>query len=245
MRPAVRWRTRCATPVSPGNRGVSTVESGSTAARGTLAGAGKHLPDGGGLAELREAARSCRGCELYRDATQTVFGSGHPRASALFIGEQPGDEEDRAGEPFVGPAGRVFDRALADAGIDRADVYITNAVKHFKYVRPERGKRRIHQKPSRSEVTACRPWLLAELETVVPRVVVCLGATAAQSLLGPSFRVSRQRGALLEVPEDVPLRDARVLATLHPSAVLRAPDRQRVYEGLLADLRVAAEALEG
>lgn len=201
-----------------------------------------------------------------------MFGGGRARASALFVGEQPGDEEDRAGAPFVGPAGRLFDRALEEAGIDRQDVYVTNAVKHFKFTRAERGKRRIHKKPSQGQISACRPWLLAELNTVRPRLVVCLGATAAQSLLGSEFRVSRERGTVQEMPggtgsanregapsdresgssgRESPDGDAGggtqplVVATVHPSSVLRAPDREQAFEALLADLRVAADVLSG
>jgi len=157
----------------------------------------------------------------------------------MLVGEQPGDAEDRAGEPFVGPAGRLLDRALADAGIERDTVYVTNAVKHFKFERAERGKRRIHKTPSRTEVVACRPWLLAELDAVKPELVVCLGATAAQSLLGPSFRISQHRGEVLELPD----HPARVVTTVHPSSVLRARDRDEAFRSLVADLRSAAAAL--
>lgn len=157
------------------------------------------------------------------------------------MGEQPGDQEDRAGEPFVGPAGRILDRALAEAGIDREQTYVTNAVKHFKFKRDERGKRRIHQKPSRSEVVACRPWLLAELDVVRPELVIALGATAAQSLLGAAFRLTQHRGEVLDAPNT----QAPVLATIHPSAVLRATDRDAAYQEFVADLRVAAAALDG
>jgi DNA polymerase len=194
------------------------------------------------LDELRRAASGCTGCDLYRDATQTVFGDGPSRARAVLVGEQPGDQEDRAGEPFVGPAGRLLDRALDDAGIDRDQVYVTNAVKHFKFHLDERGKRRIHEKPSRGEVVACRPWLLAELGAIRPGLVVCLGATAAQSLLGTAFRLTKQRGELVALPPDVGL-DGHALATVHPSAVLRAPDRDLAYKGLVEDLTVAARAI--
>ncbi|NUW45728.1 UdgX family uracil-DNA binding protein [Nonomuraea rhodomycinica] len=198
-------------------------------------GAAPFLPDRLDLDSLREAATRCEGCDLYRDATQTVFGEGPASARFMLVGEQPGDQEDRKGAPFVGPAGRILDRALEEAGIDRDDVYVTNAVKHFSFVL--RGKRRIHQKPTAAEVDACRPWLTAELALVEPEVVVVLGATAARSLLGPAFRVTRQRG------QPVPLGDgagALAVATIHPSAVLRAPDRDAAYAGLLADLLVAA-----
>jgi uracil-DNA glycosylase len=181
--------------------------------------------------ELREAACRCRNCDLYRDATQTVFGSGPVQAKLMMVGEQPGDQEDRAGEPFVGPAGRLLDRALADAGIDRDDVYLTNAVKHFKFKPAERGKRRIHQKPARSEVAACRPWLMSEIAEIKPKLIVCLGATAAQSLLGMGFKLTQHRGEVLE------FEGTKVTATVHPSAVLRAPDRDAAYKDFVADLR--------
>ena len=193
------------------------------------------VPSRGGLPALRRAAADCRGCGLYRDATQTVFGEGPARARLMLVGEQPGDREDLAGEPFVGPAGRLLDRALREAGVNRDEVYLTNAVKHFKFTRPERGKRRIHKKPSQGEVAACRPWLLAELDRVRPGLVVCLGATAASALLGPQFRVSRQRGEVVELETGAP-----AVATVHPSAVLRARDREEAYQGLVADLTVAA-----
>jgi DNA polymerase len=201
----------------------------------------EYVPIGAGIEGLRAAANHCEGCDLYRNATQTVFGAGPADGAVLIVGEQPGDREDRAGEPFVGPAGRLLDRALDEAGIDRAAVYVTNAVKHFKFRRDERGKRRIHQKPSRTEVVACRPWLLAELDVVEPDLVLCLGATAAQSLLGPDFRITRERGKVL----DLPMSRARVVSTVHPSAVLRAPDRESAYQELVADLRSAASVLSG
>ena len=195
------------------------------------------VPTRGGLDALRRAAAGCQGCDLYKDATQTVFGEGPADARMMLVGEQPGDREDVAGEPFVGPAGALLDRALKEAGIDRDQVYVTNAVKHFKFTLPERGKRRIHKKPSQGEVSACRPWLLAELDRVKPDLVVCLGATAASALLGSEFRLSRQRGEIVEtqVGAAVP-----AMATVHPSAVLRAPDREAAYRGLVADLTVAA-----
>ncbi|AEW95576.1 MULTISPECIES: UdgX family uracil-DNA binding protein [Streptomycetaceae] len=203
------------------------------------------VPSGAGLDELRRAAAGCEGCPLHRDATQTVFGEGDPAARVVLVGEQPGDQEDRRGHPFVGPAGKVLTRALDDAGIDPALAYVTNAVKHFKYTRAERGKRRIHKAPSLRETTACRPWLAAELRLVDPDVVVALGATAGKDLLGPSFRVTTQRGVLLPLPAldggDPP--GAEVLATIHPSAVLRATDRDEAYAGLVTDLRTAARAL--
>ncbi|MFI7705672.1 UdgX family uracil-DNA binding protein [Nonomuraea sp. NPDC049480] len=192
------------------------------------------LPDRLDLDALRSAAACCEGCGLYRNATQTVFGEGPRQARFMLVGEQPGDQEDRQGHPFVGPAGRVLDKGLAEAGIARDDVYVTNAVKHFSFTL--RGKRRIHQKPTAAEIEACHPWLDAELAVVAPRVVVVLGATAARALLGREFRVTRSRG------EPVPLGDALAVATIHPSAVLRAPDRDAAYAGFLADLQAAARA---
>jgi uracil-DNA glycosylase family protein len=198
--------------------------------------AADYVPERLSLSGLIEAAAVCRGCELWRVATQTVFGEGPKGASALFVGEQPGDQEDQQGRPFVGPAGRLFDQALEDVGIDRAQVYVTNAVKHFKW--QPRGKRRIHQKPTWAEMTACKPWLEAELEVVQPRVLVALGATAGQALFGRQFRVTKQRGELI----DSPLAEY-VLATIHPSAILRAEDRDREYAGFVADLEKVAELL--
>lgn len=199
-------------------------------------GALPYLPERRSYDALREAIQGCRGCPLYADATQAVFGAGPVTARLLLVGEQPGDQEDRAGEPFVGPAGSLLDRALEAARIDRRETYVTNAVKHFKW--KARGTRRIHDKPSWSEQVACRPWLELELETVSPRGIVLLGATAAQSLLGRDFRVTRSRGRLLESD----LADV-VLATIHPSAVLRADDRDEAFAGLVDDLGVAAAAL--
>jgi uracil-DNA glycosylase family protein len=195
-------------------------------------------PPKGTLKSVREDARECRACHLYRRATQTVFGEGPARARVMMVGEQPGDAEDLAGHPFVGPAGKLLDRALAEAGIDRRTVYLTNVVKHFKW--EPRGKRRIHAKPNSAEIGACRPWLEAEIALVKPRVLVCLGATAAQALLGPAFKVSRQRGSF--VPSVLALR---VTATVHPSSILRAPDeasRRADMRLFVRDLkRVAAE----
>jgi DNA polymerase len=171
------------------------------------------------VASLRRAARDCKACDLWKNATQTVFGEGASRAAIMFVGEQPGDQEDLAGHPFVGPAGKVLDEALLEAGIDRAEVYVTNAVKHFKWTPAERGKRRIHKKPRYSEINACRPWLDAEIQLVQPQVLVCLGATAAQALLGKDFSVTRQRGKLIDSP-----LAPKVVATVHPSSILRAPD---------------------
>ena len=186
--------------------------------------------------ELREAAAACRACDLWENATQTVFGEGAARARMMLVGEQPGDKEDIEGKPFVGPAGRILDQALEAAGIDRSRVYVTNAVKHFRFTR--RGKRRLHEKPNAQQVRACRPWLEAELAVVKPHIVVLLGATAAQSVMGPAFRVSRQRGEVMPSPLGVP-----VLATVHPSSILRATDdasRKAALESFIADLRVAA-----
>ncbi|KFG06421.1 UdgX family uracil-DNA binding protein [Streptomyces scabiei] len=208
--------------------------------------AGPYLPGRGGLPAHRRAAADCRGCPLWEHATQTVFGKGDAAAWLLLVGEQPGDREDRQGEPFVGPAGRLLRRALEEAGIDMDTAYVTNAVKHFKFTRPPGGgRRRIHQAPDLREVAACRPWLLAELRLVRPEVVVVLGATAGRALLGPSFRVTRDRGALLSLPSEGTEAGPRVVATLHPSAVLRADDREGAYAGLVADLEVAAGVLAG
>jgi uracil-DNA glycosylase len=195
-------------------------------------------PPSRSLPALREAATGCRACPLWRTATQTVFGEGLKRADLMLVGEQPGDREDREGRPFVGPAGRLLDEALAEAGIDRSRAYVTNVVKHFKWV--AKGKRRIHAKPSWSEVAACRPWLDAELEAVRPEVLVCLGATAAQALLGRTFRVTKERG--VDVDSELA---PHVLATIHPSAILRGQpeDRQRELAAFVADLRVAASLL--
>ena len=190
------------------------------------------------LEELRDRAADCTACDLYKTGTQTVFGEGSSGADAMFVGEQPGDQEDRAGRPFVGPAGRLFDEALDDAGIDRTQVYVTNVVKHFKW--RARGKRRIHQKPNWSEIAACRPWLDAELAAVDPRVLVCLGATAAQALLGRQFRVTQQRGAAVE--SDLA---EHVLATVHPSSILRGdPEtREQEYGAFVKDLQAVARLI--
>jgi DNA polymerase len=174
------------------------------------------------LPKLREAAAKCRGCDLWLEATQAVFGEGPGHATVMFVGEQPGDQEDRAGRPFVGPAGRLLDEGLDTAGIDREQVYVTNAVKHFKFVRQELVKRRLHKKPNAAEVRACNPWLREELKLVQPKLVVALGSTAAQALLGNSFRVTQHRGEVVESEWAGP-----VLATVHPSSVLRAPDQYR------------------
>jgi DNA polymerase len=195
------------------------------------------VPQRPSLPRLRDAAAGCTACDLYKTGTQTVFGEGARSAEAMFVGEQPGDQEDRAGKPFVGPAGRLLDEALEDAGIDRTQVYVTNVVKHFKWA--ARGKRRIHQKPNWQEIAACRPWLEAELAVVEPRVLVCLGATAAQALLGRQFRVTKERGK----PVESDLAE-HVLATIHPSAILRDPEtREQEYAAFVADLEKVARLL--
>ena len=197
------------------------------------------IPNRPTLAAVREAAKNCRACDLWRRGTQTVFGEGARDAELMFVGEQPGDAEDLAGRPFVGPAGRLLDRALEEAGIDRSVVYVTNVVKHFKW--EPRGKRRIHKKPNSGEIAACRPWLDTEIALVKPRVIVCLGATAAQALLGRQFKVTAHRGEFVPSPL-APL----VLATVHPSSLLRAPDeesRRRETKRFVDDLRQVARAL--
>lgn len=197
------------------------------------------LPERPTLENIWQAAQGCRGCDLYKTGTQAVLGVGPGKASAFFVGEQPGDQEDLAGKPFVGPAGRVLDEALEEVGIPRSEVFVTNAVKHFKW--EPRGKRRIHQKPTLGEVKACRPWLETELALVRPRIIVCLGATAAQSILGPQIRITRDHGQFFESPWS-PL----TTATLHPSALLRMPDeekRQAARAQFLEDLRKVAERL--
>ena len=197
------------------------------------------LPERKSLTSLRGAAEGCRGCHLWRHATQTVFGEGKKKSRLLFVGEQPGDKEDRAGKPFVGPAGRELDRALVDVGIDRSEVYVTNVVKHFAF--EERGKRRMHRTPKRFEIDACRPWLDAELGLIKPEALIVMGATAAQALLGASFRITRERGR----PLDSDLAEL-VLATVHPSSILRQrtdQDRHEERRVFTEDLRVVAEAL--
>lgn len=193
------------------------------------------------LESLRRAARGCEACDLWKNATQTVFGEGSSKASIMFVGEQPGDQEDLAGHPFVGPAGKILDKALLQAGIERAKVYVTNAVKHFKWTPAERGKRRINKKPGYSEINACHPWLDAEISLVKPQVLVCLGATAAQALLGRDFSVTRRRGELVESP-----LAPKVVATVHPSSVLRAPDhaaRELQMKEFVRDLTKIARLL--
>ena len=219
------------------------------------------VPSGVGLAGLREAAAGCRACELWEPATQTVFGEGPETARVVFVGEQPGDQEDRKGEPFVGPAGRLLDDALTGAGIDRRDAYITNAVKHFRFTPTP--KRRIHQSPGAEHLAACRPWLEAEFAVLAPEIVVCLGAVAAKALIAPSFRITRDRGRLLpwdlpglppppvvdeaddDEPDEAAPAQTWILATTHPSAILRTPDEARAaaFDALVADLRVVAAAL--
>jgi DNA polymerase len=201
--------------------------------------AGRFLPPDPDLDALRQAAAGCTACPLHLIGTQTVFGEGPPKARLMLVGEQPGDQEDRAGKPFVGPAGKLLDDALEAAGIDRSLVYVTNAVKHFKWV--QRGKRRIHSKPGAREIQACRPWLDAEIAVLKPEVIVCLGATAAQALLGRDFRVSRQRGEFIASP-----LAPHVMATVHPSSLLRAPDpatRQREIRRFVAELATMARLL--
>ena len=196
------------------------------------------LPDRPTLPKVRDVAKECKACDLYKTGTQTVFGEGPSRAEVMFVGEQPGDAEDLAGHPFVGPAGKLLDRALEQAGIDRSLVYVTNVVKHFKW--EPRGKRRVHKKPNAAEISACRPWLEVEIAMVKPRILVCLGATAAQALLGRSFKVSQQRGRFVDSPL-API----ATATVHPSSILRAPDdeaRRLEMEQFVTDLeKIAVE----
>jgi DNA polymerase len=233
-----------------------SAQSGSpdAANRGGERSAAPYVPNTTSIRALSRAAHECRGCDLYKTATQVVFGAGPGKARVMFVGEQPGDQEDRQGIPFVGPAGAMLDKALEDAGIPRSDVYLTNAVKHFKW--ESRGKRRIHKKPRMSEIKACRPWLEAELRAIKPGIVVCLGAVAAQSIMGSQFKLMQNRGKLLPadpkgpalaVPKGPALPVEYVVATIHPSAVLRAPDsegRRQAYESLVADLKVVARALK-
>jgi len=215
--------------------------------RADAKGAARYLPDDRTLSSLQDAAHSCRGCALYEEATQTVFGHGDSDARIMLVGEQPGDKEDHEGLPFVGPAGRLLRRALEDADIDSLLTYQTNVVKHFKFKRV--GKRRIHQKPGRTEVVACQPWLIAEIQAVRPRLIVCLGATAAQCLLGTTFRVTAHRGELLHLPEPRRVNlepEPRVTATLHPSALLRdrSDRREANYTLFVEDLHNAAAGLD-
>ena len=198
------------------------------------------VPEQLSLPLLKDAAADCRACDLWRKGTQTVFGAGRARARVMFVGEQPGNEEDLTGKPFVGPAGRLFDNALDEAGIDRKQTYVTNVVKHFKW--EPRGKRRIHKKPNAQEISACRPWLEAEFALVKPKVIVALGATAAQALLGPQFRVTKERGKFIEST-----LAPYIMATVHPSSILRAPDdetRQLEYRRFVDDLKKLARVLK-
>jgi uracil-DNA glycosylase len=203
--------------------------------------AAEFIPPRPTLERLREAAAGCRGCDLWKHATQTVFGEGPKRAEVMLVGEQPGDQEDRQGHPFVGPSGRLLDEGLEAAGIDRSRVYVTNAVKHFKFVRVELTRRRLHKKPAPGEVRACHPWLEEEIRLVRPRVIVALGATAAQALLGPKFKVTEQRGKTVRSEWA-----GTVIATVHPSAVLRAPGdaREEARRAFFADLRRVARVLQ-
>jgi len=198
-----------------------------------------YIPDTKNLNVMRDASKKCEGCDLYLKATQTVFGEGQTNSEVLFVGEQPGDQEDRSGKPFVGPAGRLLDECMIEAGIDRSKAYVTNAVKHFKW--EPRGKLRLHKKPNSLEIGACKPWLEAEIRAVAPKLVVCLGATAAQSLLGPAFRVTQQRGVVIE-PSGLP----PVVATVHPSSILRAQDeesRAREKQQFINDLKGVAKLI--
>ena len=200
------------------------------------------FPRSRALPELQRAALDCRACDLWRTGTQTVFGEGGREAEVVFVGETPGDQEDRQGRPFVGPAGRLLDEALEDAGIDRSHIYVTNVVKHFKWEPMGRSERRLHKKPSDAEIRACKPWLEAEIEALQPRVLVCLGSTAAQAMLGKSFRVTRDRGKPLPSQNGGPT----IIATVHPSSVLRAPDenaRREAKRAFFADLRVVAREI--
>jgi DNA polymerase len=199
------------------------------------------FPERKSLKAFREAAADCQGCDLWERGTQTVFGEGARRAEVVFVGEQPGNEEDLSGKPFVGPAGRLLDDALVAAGIDRSQTYVTNIVKHFKW--EPRGKRRIHKKPNAREVTACRPWLEAEISLIKPKVIICLGATAAQALLGPKFKVTKQRGQFIEST-----LAPYIMATVHPSSILRAPDDETRHEEkrkFIADLKRVAQVISG
>jgi uracil-DNA glycosylase len=215
----------------PGGRARSRARETETAA--------PLIPPRPTLAKLKEAARGCRACPLWKLGTQTVFGEGSPHAKVIFVGEQPGNDEDLAGKPFVGPAGKLLDKALMEAGIDRRDVYVTNAVKHFKW--EPKGKRRIHKKPNAREIAACRPWLDAEIDLLKPQVIVCLGATAAQALIGKDFKVSQRRGEFVASP-----LAPKVVATVHPSSILRAPNeesRRADYARFVADLKKIAKVI--
>ncbi|HEX3614189.1 MAG TPA: UdgX family uracil-DNA binding protein [Sporichthyaceae bacterium] len=223
----------------PPTSSTARSRTGASAKSARRPGAGAWVPPVQDLADLTAAARACQGCELFAEATQTVFGSGPSPARLMLVGEQPGDREDRAGIPFVGPAGGVLDRALSAARLDRSQLYLTNAVKHFRHA--DRGKRRLHRTPSAGQINACRPWLEAELARVRPELVVLLGATAGRAIYGPEFRIGPVRGVLQPAPDRFPT--AHVLVTVHPSAVLRAEDTEAAFAGLVADLEVAAKAL--
>jgi uracil-DNA glycosylase len=205
-------------------------------------GAAEFLPKRRNLTELRSAIQGCRGCDLYRDASQAVFGEGLKRSRLIMIGETPGDVEDRTGHPFTGPAGRLLDKAMQVAGLDRSEIFLTNAVKHFRFeTRGATGKRRIHKTPSQGQIQACRPWLDAELEVVRPEGAVLLGSVAGHALFGQDFRVGDHRGRVSELPD----RSIWAVATIHPSAALRADDRRAAFDGLVDDLRLAANQLQG
>jgi DNA polymerase len=224
----------------PGKEVLFAFISANAMAKEELITAVPFLPAKLTIPNLRSAAANCRGCDLWSRATQTVFGEGTEHASVMLVGEQPGDKEDLFGHPFVGPAGRILDEALTVAGIDKSDVYITNAVKHFSWAPDQRGKRRIHKKPRYSEIQACRPWLEAEISATRPRIIICLGATAAQALLGKEFSVMRQRGKFVPSP-----LAPRVIATVHPSSILRAQDdesRREQKQAFIRDLTIAARA---
>ncbi len=232
-------RTGAATPRA-GTRGSARTKRVPEREVSYTGSAADFIPPNATLPALREASQSCRGCDLWASGTQTVFGEGPKSATVMFVGEQPGDQEDLAGRPFVGPSGKLLDNALDEAGIDRGDVYVTNAVKHSKWERGEKGKRRIHKKPNDMEIRACHPWLEEEIALVKPRVIVCLGATAAQSLLGKEFRVTKSRGRAIRSP----LAEA-VIATVHPSAVLRARPEERASaeRAFVDDIRAVARWL--
>lgn len=234
--PREKLRNRAAKPVAvkrpARGSGKSTIATGSAA---------DFIPANPTLPKLRAAAMTCRGCHLWTLGTQTVFGEGPRRARVMIVGEQPGDQEDRAGHPFVGPSGKLLDRALEEAGIDRDDVYVTNAVKHFKWERGEKSARRIHKKPNDAEIRACHPWLEEEIRLVHPEVVVCLGATAAQAIMGKTFKVTKERGRAVKSPAG-----GTVIATVHPSSVLRAPDpeaRAQAEKDFLTDIKKVARHL--
>jgi uracil-DNA glycosylase family protein len=233
-------RERLLKSPAPRQRGgpAARKEQGKVVATGSAA---DFIPPSPTLPKLRDAAMRCRGCHLWTLGTQTVFGEGPKQARVMIVGEQPGDQEDRAGHPFVGPSGKLLDRALGEAGIDRDDVYVTNAVKHFKWERGEKSARRIHKKPNDAEIRACHPWLDEEIRLLEPEVVVCLGATAAQSIMGKSFRVTKERGRAVKSPTG-----GVVIATVHPSSVLRAPDadaRAQAERDFLADIKKVAKHL--